>query len=153
MHTHDNICQTHELTYVTGHANTRSHLWKFATWRFVCRGLTVIKTLGSYCQDFGRCLRESGSSPGACGKEAILRMYGEGKAGRRESGSPGSRPLVPICPDPHEGWEWWRQGVVLDSVLSTHWVLSSGFLTCRGKGRKGQDVRAPSSQSYKRNRL
>lgn len=33
MNTRDNVHQTRELTYVTGHANTRLHLWKFATWR------------------------------------------------------------------------------------------------------------------------
>ena len=33
--------QTRELTYVTRHANIHSHLSKFKTWRFVCRGLTV----------------------------------------------------------------------------------------------------------------
>ena len=32
----------HELTYVSGHVNTCLHLWKFATWRFTCRGLTVL---------------------------------------------------------------------------------------------------------------
>ena len=41
MHACDNVRQTRELTYVTGHVNTRSHLWKFTTWRFICRGLTV----------------------------------------------------------------------------------------------------------------
>ena len=41
MHARDNVRQTRELTYVTGHANTRSHLWKLATWRFICRGLPV----------------------------------------------------------------------------------------------------------------
>ena len=44
MHTHDNVCQTHELTYLIGHADTRLHLWKFTTWRFICRGLTVSPT-------------------------------------------------------------------------------------------------------------
>ena len=39
MHACDSVYQTHELTYVIGHAH--SHLWKFATWRFVCGGLTV----------------------------------------------------------------------------------------------------------------
>ena len=34
--------QDTELTYVTGHGNARSNLWKFKTWRFVYRGLTVI---------------------------------------------------------------------------------------------------------------
>ena len=32
---------TRELNYVTRHVNIHSHLWKFKTWRFVCRGLTV----------------------------------------------------------------------------------------------------------------
>ena len=41
MHTRDDVCQTRELTYMIGHANGRLHLWKFATWRFVCRWLTV----------------------------------------------------------------------------------------------------------------
>ena len=27
------------------HTRTRSHLWKFATWRFICRGLTVFLSL------------------------------------------------------------------------------------------------------------
>ena len=30
-----------EPTYVTGHMNTCSHLSKFATWRFICRGLAI----------------------------------------------------------------------------------------------------------------
>ena len=33
--------QTHELIYMIGHVNPSSHLWKLATWRFICRGLTV----------------------------------------------------------------------------------------------------------------
>ena len=41
MHAYDNVCQTCELTYVIGHANASLHLWKFKTWRFICRGLTV----------------------------------------------------------------------------------------------------------------
>ena len=41
MHTGDNIHQTYELIDVTGHASAWSHLWKFSTWRFICRGLTV----------------------------------------------------------------------------------------------------------------
>ena len=32
MNTGDNVHQTRELTYVTGHVNTRLHLWNFATW-------------------------------------------------------------------------------------------------------------------------
>ena len=36
-----NVGQTHELTCVIGHVNARSYLWEFATWRFLCRGLTV----------------------------------------------------------------------------------------------------------------
>ena len=43
MHVCDNVHQTRELTYVIGRANACSHLWKFATWRFVCRGLTVLE--------------------------------------------------------------------------------------------------------------
>ena len=49
MHARDNVRQTRELTYVVGHANARSHLWKFATWRFVCRGLTVLIQYLQYC--------------------------------------------------------------------------------------------------------
>ena len=41
MHTGDNTHQTHEITYMIGHANAWLHLWKFATWRFICRGLAV----------------------------------------------------------------------------------------------------------------
>ena len=41
MPTPGNVCQTHKITYVIGHANARSHLWKLASWRFICRGLTV----------------------------------------------------------------------------------------------------------------
>ena len=41
MHSHDNTLQMHELTYMIGQGNARSHLWKFSTWRFVCRGLLV----------------------------------------------------------------------------------------------------------------
>ena len=44
MHTQDNVCQTHELTYFIGHADARLHLWKFTTWRFIRRGLTVFPT-------------------------------------------------------------------------------------------------------------
>ena len=40
---HDNVWQTHKLTYMIGHVNSRSHLWKFSTWKFVCRGLTEYK--------------------------------------------------------------------------------------------------------------
>ena len=29
-------------------SNTRLHLWKFATWRFVCGGLTVIRVTGIF---------------------------------------------------------------------------------------------------------
>ena len=42
MHKYDKVCQTHELTYVMGHANACSHLWKFTTWRFICREYTVL---------------------------------------------------------------------------------------------------------------
>ena len=45
MHAHDNVRQTSELTYVIGRVNACSHLWKFATWRLVCRGLTVFDWL------------------------------------------------------------------------------------------------------------
>ena len=38
---HMTMYATRELTYVTGHANSRLHLWKFTAWRLVCRGLTV----------------------------------------------------------------------------------------------------------------
>ena len=33
---------------VVGYANTCTHLhlWKLATWRFVCRGLTIVRHLG-----------------------------------------------------------------------------------------------------------
>ena len=33
---------------VVGYANTYTHLhlWKLATWRFVCRGLTIVRYLG-----------------------------------------------------------------------------------------------------------
>ena len=34
-------CQTWELTYVSGHVNAHSHLWKFEGWRFICKGITV----------------------------------------------------------------------------------------------------------------
>ena len=37
-----NACQTCDLTYVTGRANPHSHFRKFATWRFICRGLTTV---------------------------------------------------------------------------------------------------------------
>ena len=43
MHACDSVCQTHELIYVIGHVSTRSHLWKFPTWRSVCRGLSVVE--------------------------------------------------------------------------------------------------------------
>ena len=45
MHTHDGVHHTHELMYMIGHWNSCSHLWKFATWRFGCRGLTVLSFL------------------------------------------------------------------------------------------------------------
>ena len=44
MHPQDNVSQTHEPTYSIGHGSASSHLWKFVTWRFVCRGLTVPAT-------------------------------------------------------------------------------------------------------------
>ena len=44
MHPQDNVSQTHEPTYRIGHVSASSHLWKFVTWRFVCRGLTVPAT-------------------------------------------------------------------------------------------------------------
>ena len=28
-----------------GHANACSHLWEFTTWRFICRGLTIVSQL------------------------------------------------------------------------------------------------------------
>ena len=39
--THVKVRQTHELTFVTGHVKACLHFWKFATWRFICWGLTV----------------------------------------------------------------------------------------------------------------
>lgn len=41
MHACDGVRQTRELTFMAGHANARSHHWKFETWRFTGRGLTV----------------------------------------------------------------------------------------------------------------
>jgi len=41
MNACDNVHWKRELTYVIGYVNTRSHLWKFSTWRFICRGLAV----------------------------------------------------------------------------------------------------------------
>ena len=41
MHVNNVLSQTCELTYVIGHVNVCLHLWKLATWRFVCRGLSV----------------------------------------------------------------------------------------------------------------
>ena len=41
MHSCDRVRQAHELTYTIGHVNTCSHLSKFATWRFMCRGLAI----------------------------------------------------------------------------------------------------------------
>ena len=41
MHTHDDVCQTHEQTSMTGHVNAHSCLWTLATCRLVCRGFTV----------------------------------------------------------------------------------------------------------------
>ena len=38
---HVTVQQTCELTYVIGHANALSHLWKFVTWRVGCRALSV----------------------------------------------------------------------------------------------------------------
>lgn len=49
MHTHDNVCQTGELTFVTERANVCSHLWKYATGRCVCRALTVTEVLLPIC--------------------------------------------------------------------------------------------------------
>ena len=42
MHTRDDVRQAGEPTYVNEQADARSPLWKFATWRLVCRGLTVL---------------------------------------------------------------------------------------------------------------
>ena len=42
MYSLDKGHQTCELTYVTGPVNTCLHLWKFETWSFVCKGLTII---------------------------------------------------------------------------------------------------------------
>ena len=41
--THMTVCvhETHELTYMIGHANLCWLLWKFTDWRFVCKGLTL----------------------------------------------------------------------------------------------------------------
>ena len=39
-----NVRQTYELTYMIEHMNACSHLWKFAMWRFECRGLTVLQS-------------------------------------------------------------------------------------------------------------
>ena len=45
MYTHNSVCQTCELTFMIGHVNTCSYLWKLETWRFICKGLTVIASL------------------------------------------------------------------------------------------------------------
>ena len=39
--TRQGIYHTRTLTYMIRHAKACSHLWKFATWRFTCRGLAV----------------------------------------------------------------------------------------------------------------
>ena len=49
MHAHENVCQTSELTFVIRHADICSHLWKYATWRYICRGLTVTEVLSPIC--------------------------------------------------------------------------------------------------------
>ena len=43
MHTCDNVCQTRKLIYI-GHAKALLHLWKFTTWRFICRGLCIVES-------------------------------------------------------------------------------------------------------------
>ena len=45
MHTHNNVCQTCELTFMTGHVNACLYLWKLETWRFIRKGRTVIVSL------------------------------------------------------------------------------------------------------------
>ena len=45
MHTHNNVCQTRELTFMTGHVNACSYLYKLETWRFICKRLTVTASL------------------------------------------------------------------------------------------------------------
>ena len=44
MLTRDTAGQTHELTYVTGHVGAHLPLWKFVTWRFICRGLIIFNS-------------------------------------------------------------------------------------------------------------
>lgn len=41
MQAPNSVRQTRELMYVIGHSNTRLQLWEFATWRFLCKWLTV----------------------------------------------------------------------------------------------------------------
>ena len=39
------MCSRHMNEHVTRHGNAHWHLWKFATWRYVCRGLAVLNQL------------------------------------------------------------------------------------------------------------
>ena len=69
MHTCDNVRQTQELTNVIGHVNTHSHLWKFANWRFVCRGLTVIRSSAKNVRSTGKVpegKKQASNQPNTC---------------------------------------------------------------------------------------
>ena len=47
MHAHDNIRQTHQLTYMTGDTNTCSHLWNFSTWSLYVWDLLYVLGIAS----------------------------------------------------------------------------------------------------------
>ena len=42
MQAHDNVHQTHELTYMIGHTNACSRIRKLATYSFIGREFTVL---------------------------------------------------------------------------------------------------------------
>ena len=42
-------CTPNTWTNMSGHVNTHLHLWKLATWRFLCRGFTIVWFDSSAC--------------------------------------------------------------------------------------------------------
>ena len=68
-----------ELTYVIGHVTSCSHLWKFATWRFIHRGLPVM-TVGTEDESVRKEIGDSGVDKSwwlitSVGKERRVYVY------------------------------------------------------------------------------
>ena len=76
MHTHDNGHQTRDLTSMIGHVNTHSRLWKFATFRFVCRGLLVWALVGGHRSRRTGSLCSQGPNSQMAFRGRVLKTFG-----------------------------------------------------------------------------